>query len=558
MRVRYRGNPRSVQRPAMSSAPTLPARTALSIALLLALGIATPAYATVFVVSNTGDSGPGTLRQAILDANAAAGPHTINFALTTPATIGVASGDMEFTGQDVTIQGPGRDQLTITGNHKSRIFAVQGSGTVTINNLTLRDGFAQGDDSNQIEQRGGAILVGIPNADFTVPPPPDAPELVLGNVAILGSQAFSPTDGGGGAVFMQDGRLTIHHCVMDGNFARRNGGAVTTRRGTVLITDSQFTNNTVDFSSDENSAQGGGILVNRSSGLLARSIIRGNQLTDAHGLAPASGGSGIGGGLAMFMQHEDFRVEDSEFSDNQNTQIPLSIGGGVQCHLEPDNTLPTFTLINSTISGNTGLTGGFEAGCETSMLNTTISNNTSTNYYGDGGSPGLEAYSPNATEQITVTITSSIVSGNLGGGSDVRIYHYDGYADPAFIGSNALVQSVDAGITLPPDTIIGIDPVLVPLAFNGGPTRTQALQAGSVAIDAGSNPQNLPFDQRGSGHPRVVGAATDIGAYERGSSAPAVYQPVPMPAVKWLLATLLPLLGVGWMARRRTTSRKRI
>jgi hypothetical protein len=514
MRAHHRGSKdfASREKPATTTMQRNP--TLLAAAILVALGIAMPACATTFVVSSNSDSGPGTLRQAALDANATAGPHTITFDLPADSTIGLTSGEIEFDGPDVTVQGPGRDRLTISGNHNSRIFEVQGNGALTVSDLTLRDGLAQGDDSNPIDQRGGAILIGIPNADFGAPPPPDVPGLALSNVAIFDSRAFSPADGGGGAVFMQDGTLSIDRCLMDGNFARRNGGAITTRRGTVLITDSQFTNNTVDYSSDENQAAGGGVFINRSSGTLARSIIRGNHLTDSGGLGAANGGSAIGAGFGMFMQFEDFRIEDSEFSDNQSTEIPLSFGGGVQCHEEPNGTGPTLTMVNSTVSGNIGLTGGVEAGCNLALLNSTIANNTSTNYYGDGGAPGIEAYSPNTTGQTQLSIISSIISGNLGGGTDVRIYHLDGYADPAFVGANALVQSVEAGITLPPDTIIGVDPLLAPLANNGGATRTQALQADSAAIDAGGNPLALTSDQRGAPYARVVGAAADIGAFE--------------------------------------------
>jgi hypothetical protein len=55
---------------------------------------------------------------------------------------------------------------------------------------------------------------------------------------------------------------------------------------------------------------------------------------------------------------------------------------------------------------------------------------------------------------------------------------------------------------------------LLPLAGNGGPTITHALQAGSPAINAGSNVRGLATDQRGDGYPRVTSYATDIGAFE--------------------------------------------
>jgi hypothetical protein len=66
--------------------------------------------------------------------------------------------------------------------------------------------------------------------------------------------------------------------------------------------------------------------------------------------------------------------------------------------------------------------------------------------------------------------------------------------------------------------VIGLDPRLGPLADNGGPTQTHALLAGSPALDHGSNPAGLAFDQRGAGFARVRGAAPDIGAFE---AAPA-------------------------------------
>ncbi|MGA9341798.1 MAG: choice-of-anchor Q domain-containing protein, partial [Rhodanobacteraceae bacterium] len=74
-----------------------------------------------------------------------------------------------------------------------------------------------------------------------------------------------------------------------------------------------------------------------------------------------------------------------------------------------------------------------------------------------------------------------------------------------------------SNIALPPDTIVD-DPLLLPLADNGGPTLTHALDPSSVALDAGSNPDALVNDQRGAGFARVVGAGADIGAFE---AAPA-------------------------------------
>jgi len=74
----------------------------------------------------------------------------------------------------------------------------------------------------------------------------------------------------------------------------------------------------------------------------------------------------------------------------------------------------------------------------------------------------------------------------------------------------------------PTDTI-SADPLLQPLADNGGPTMTHAPGAGSPAIDAGNNLAALPGDQRGLPFLRTFGAKPDIGAFES--------QPAPLNSV---------------------------
>ena len=79
--------------------------------------------------------------------------------------------------------------------------------------------------------------------------------------------------------------------------------------------------------------------------------------------------------------------------------------------------------------------------------------------------------------------------------------------------------AADSGNNLP----LGANLMLEPLAANGGPTLTHAMQAASPLINAGSNastPADLTTDQRGTGFPRIVGAAVDIGAFERDAGPP--------------------------------------
>lgn len=77
-----------------------------------------PARARTITVTNTNDNGPGSLRQALHDANDG---DTINFAVT--GTITLTSGGLPIN-KSITISGPGADQLSIDGNQAIVVFGV--------------------------------------------------------------------------------------------------------------------------------------------------------------------------------------------------------------------------------------------------------------------------------------------------------------------------------------------------------------------------------------------------------------------------------------------------
>jgi hypothetical protein len=151
----------------------------------LAAAGAASVHAATFTVTNLNNGGPGSLRQAVLDANAAPGADTINFSVS--GTIVLTSGQLGIT-DALTIVGPGAGNLTISGNANSRIFSVfenvadicatPGSDfPVSISGLTLTNGLR-----NVVSSPGGALYSEKTHAD----------EVVISN-----SQAFS----GGGMQF---------------------------------------------------------------------------------------------------------------------------------------------------------------------------------------------------------------------------------------------------------------------------------------------------------------------------------------------------------------------
>ena len=97
------------------------------------------ASADTITVINTNDSGPGSLRQALVNANDG---DTINFdSSLNGQRITLTSGQLNVD-KDVTISGPGAKNLAVDGNAQSRVFYVNPGKTVTIDGLTVANGHA--------------------------------------------------------------------------------------------------------------------------------------------------------------------------------------------------------------------------------------------------------------------------------------------------------------------------------------------------------------------------------------------------------------------------------
>ena len=192
-------------------------------------------------------------------------------------------------------------------------------------------------------------------------------------------------------------------------------------------------------------------------------------------------------------------------------------GGGID-----NDTADTVTITNSTISGNSATLGGgiYNDNRAVATINSsTISGNSASDR---GGGIFNE-------DTASATVTSSTISGNsasLGGGifndasASATINNTivanspsggDVYGLGTFVGNFNLIEDGTGGLT---DTITG-DPLLGPLAVNGGHTKTHALLLGSPALDAGDS--QASEDQRGARFRRNDGNGVDIGAFERQS-----------------------------------------
>jgi hypothetical protein len=262
-------------------------------------------------------------------------------------------------------------------------------------------------------------------------------------------------------------------------------------RADVTIADTRIVDNHVDAPNPPIAGKGykgGGLAGTAKSITISRSEIADNTIVDATGT-----GSARGGGFFLF-------------NDTDILQGPEST--------------TRVTFVNSTLSGNvSSATGGAGIGYGNVAFefdNSTVSNNSAAT--GQLGGIGLSVGATNPvsganTATPTLKLVSSIIANSSATTGDI------GGSLPTFIidANNSLMETIcsSCGITVSgAGNLTATDPMLGPLAFNGGPTRTHALRVGSPAINTGSNPLALTTDQRGAGFARVVRGAADMGAYE--------------------------------------------
>jgi hypothetical protein len=502
-----------------------------AVLLLCAIGI--PAHANTITVANANDSGPGSLRQALAQANDG---DTIDFDPSLNGqTIALTSAELAVD-KSVIISGPGPQFLTISisGIQFTRIFHVMPGQTVTIDSLTI--GNTSFDDCTGgilndratltitncvVEQNCAGNGGGVDN---------DASEGTATLTVLNSSVNFNwlfPY-GLGGGIRNNHGVLMIVSSEISGNSATSKGepdgsvgGGIYSIGGTLEVTNSNISGNHVNVG-------GGGIY---GSGTITNSTISGNSASPA-----VVGYAGVGGGI---WTQGVLTLNNCTVSNN----VAEFEGGGVV-------NFGTLRVTSCTVSGNMAqgkhtrspLGGGIDNYSDSASLE--ISNSTITNNLAGGGGGGVYNRGGHGT------ISYSTLSGNTGvnGGAllnratlEIRNSILNSgdfgpniFNDGGTITSHGYNLSSDdgSGYLSGPGDQMNTDPLLGPLQDNGGPTFTHELLPGSPAIDAG-DPNFTPpplYDQRGPGFDRVADGPIDIGSFElQGlTSSPT---PTPTPTV---------------------------
>lgn len=427
--------------------------------------VAGAASATTFTVTNSNATGPGSLVDAITQANAALGPHIINI---------TASGTMSVTTplvltQSMTINGPAATPpaFTIDGGNATRLIQVSASagGPITLNGITLTHGRVDSTKGGAIDVPAGRTL-NLTNC------------LVTAN-STTGTSSADIFLSGGGAISTA-GTLNVQFSTISNNTATGPGGAIySAPTATVSITSSQVIGN--------QAANFAGAMYCSASVLitLTNTTFLGNQ-------------SGTGGSGAVGFTDTKAVISGCTFSGNST----LGAGGALVTNAR---TGASIGIENSTFSGNTAdFAGAFYAQAGTTDLrNVTITANTARRAGGGFNNPGHP-----------ILLRNSIVAGNtvtIPGGADC--------SGPVDSNGYNLIGDADGCTGLVATDLTGNSPAVGTLSINGGPTLTHVPFASSPAFEGG-NPAgclglsgaNLTVDQRGLSRP--FGPRCDIGAVE--------------------------------------------
>lgn len=446
------------------------------------------------IVSNTNDSGCGSLREAVELANSG---DVVYFEPSINSDTIVLTSSQILINKNLTIQGNGFIYTKISGNSINRIFSIQQNYDVILTGLALQNGAGS---------LGGAIYS-------------------KGTTTISNSYVSDNSATQGGAIYADKGVLNLNNSVIAVN-AADTGGAV------VVL--SPCTLNSSNTAYNENIADAGGAvrIGNGAASTLSNCQIRGNYA--------ANGAGFYSEGLLVLLNSN---ISKNTSPGMGGALLVLSTGtlGMDQCTLDSNTTtgdgagifnFGNIDVQNSTISRNV-CSGGAGAGLcmapggMASFKNTTISSNNA----GNGGGGLYSVGTSLSMTNCTVSQNASVFGGGLWLASSGNIIKntiiaqnsgaslHDIYCTEQLItsqGYNIIGDTVGAIWVPATGDILGsslsstVNPGLYPLQDNGGPTETHSFDCSSIANNAGTNSGAPTTDQRGF---PIIGVK-DIGAYE--------------------------------------------
>ncbi len=435
-----------------------------------------------WVVTNTNDSGTGSLRQAILDASSI-NDDIISFSPGVTGTILLTGGEL-LINKSLWISGPGAGVLAVSGNGASRVFEVT-NGWIIISGLTIRDGTVVGATFTPSGVGGGGVLC---NQSALL----SLTDCVISNCAAIGSAGVGSIYGNGGiagnasggGIFNQGGLAVVRCWIVHNQAAGGHGG----QGGSGILP---------GYGGNGGIGGGGGIYsASQSNIVFSSSTISGNTA-----IFGAAGGGGLGPGTNG-----------------------TAYGGGLFSYSSASIQAVNCTVASNVVNGaGTGIYGGiYSSSGGVGLLSCTIVGNN-----GDGSSGGVGGPAGHSVTNTIIAWNSAASSPDVAGTFTSGGYNLVGNTS----GSTGFGATADQ---------LNVDPMLGPLQNNGGPTPTMAPIAGSPAIDQGKS-FGLTTDQRGALRPfdfsslsnASGGDGSDIGAFELGQPTLSIQQAGNAAVLSW-------------------------
>jgi parallel beta-helix repeat protein len=491
--------------------------------------------ARYFIVLNTNDSGPGSLRNAVTSS-----PDNLVIPFTNTLsgqTILLTSGELLVTNSVVIDGSTLAGGIKVDGNHSSRVLEIS-NANVTLYSVTVTNGYA---GSLFPAGKGGGVLVGT-NAALTASNCAFSGNSCLqgggiesfGGLTLQYCSIFNNGANDGGGIYGYYGATMLNNCTISSNTVANTGGGVYQSGGSLTLDNCAVSGNSATNGS------GGGISDSQDLLMMNNCIVSGNSAQDGGALFA----NPISATLNSCIILSNFAVSVGGIETYTPTATidNCTISGNSATNGEGGGLLNLYNvkLNNSTISGNSSAApydgidypGGGGIANEGNLVvlnNCTLSGNTASN--GDGG--GL--YN-DAAANILVNCTVSGNSAGTGGG----IYNDEIFGSTVIDMTNTIVAANTATST--PDVLgpytgrnnfVGGNPQLAALGNNGGPTQTMLPMSGSPVISAGIDVVTnfLATDQRG--YPRLSGRHVDIGAAEVQFAAASANNPPVLQNVAW-------------------------
>ncbi len=365
----------------------------------------------------------------------------------------------------VTIDGSNNgNPITLDGNNQSRFFLVSNGAKLTLQHITLKDGYARSDSNVEIPL-GGALLINY------------------GSEAEITDVTFESNEADAGGAISNSGKLTISQSTFNGNSAQYGGAIFNDASAEATITQTTFTSNHVEVELGESN---GGAISSGGKFILNQSRFEGNSA------------DGNGGAINFFWPAYN-AISRTSFVNNQAT-----LGGAIMVEQ-----IAGVSVVASTFTNN--------AGSALYLISQT------TNYV--GWSTFIQT--PMGGTSLYLSNSSITLEGVIFGGVGTHCGFFRASIADTYTISNDASCGLDGEGSQQNVSDLGLGP-LTTTTINGVEQSYFPLVEGSLAIngsletcdttaddDTDSDPDQL-------GTPRPQAGKCDIGAFELVNNAPAV------------------------------------